>query len=498
MLFRIGVHLGDVTKESGRVYGDGVNIAARLESLAEPGGICISRTIHEQVRNKLDLLYEDLGEQHLKNIPDPVQAYRVRSGPAEAISPERLPGMEDLTVPGFGGRPAIAVLPFDNLSGDPEQEYFADGIAEDLITRLSAWRDFPVIARNSSFVYKGGAVDVKEVSAKLGVRYVVEGSVRRAGDHVRISAQLIDATSGHHVWAERYDRELSNIFALQDEITESIVASMHPELRRTERDRSMRQEPANLDAWDWIQRGDWHFHQLSREANVKARSCFEKAIELDASSATAYADLALTHYADLSQQWTEAPTRSAEDLMRAARRSVTLDDKNSHAQVALSYAYRTKGRWDNAMAAIERAVQLNPSLAEGCRNLGITLALTGRSEEAIANLDKAIRLNPHDPVVWISLLGMALAQFGAGRYADAMTWTWRALEQNSDLPVGHAILAAVHVQLEQMDQAKLALQELLRLNPDYSLTGLRALFSEASTPLIESFLDALRKAGLKE
>ncbi|MBW1686872.1 MAG: adenylate/guanylate cyclase domain-containing protein, partial [Deltaproteobacteria bacterium] len=290
MAFRMGVHLGEVMAEGERIYGDGVNIAARLEGLAEPGGICISGAVHEQVESKLEAGFQDLGQQSLKNIPKPVRAFRVdtgseagtpqsvprsgrrallaagvllllvvaglqvwrlergRSGAPEAAAPEAPLSDEELTVPGFSGAPAIAVLAFDNLSGDPEQEYFADGIAEDLITRLSGWRWFPVIARNSSFTYKGQAVDVKQVSRELGVRYLVEGSVRKWGDRVRISAQLIDATSGHHLWAETYDRELRDIFALQDEITLAVVSAIRPELHRAERGRTLRKRPQNLDA----------------------------------------------------------------------------------------------------------------------------------------------------------------------------------------------------------------------------------------------------------
>jgi adenylate cyclase len=243
MEFRIGVHLGEVRVEGERIYGDGVNIAARLEGLGSPGGICISDVVLKQVESRLDLSYEDLGEQSVKNIPKPIRTYRIQVKPEGGAADARLPGMDELTVPGFSGAPAIAVLPFDNLSGDPEQEYFADGIAEDLITRLSTWMDFPVIARNSSFTYKGRSVDVKQVSRELGVRYVVEGSVRRAGDRVRISAQLIDATTGAHIWAERYDRDLEDIFALQDEITEAIVGAMNPALIKSEMARAARKDP---------------------------------------------------------------------------------------------------------------------------------------------------------------------------------------------------------------------------------------------------------------
>ena len=307
MEFRIGVHLGDIRIEEGRIYGDGVNIAARLEGLAEAGGICISTTVHDQVQQKLDLGYEDLGEQTLKNITQPVRAYRIALGAGEPGAPESLPGMEELTVPGFSGRPAIAVLPFENMSGDPEQEYFADGIAEDLITRLSLWRDFPVIARISSFTYKGRSVDVKQVSRELGVRYVIEGSVRRAGDRVRISAQVIDTTTGAHIWAERYDRELRDIFALQDEITEAIVGSMYPELLRTERERAVRKPPGNLDAWESLQRAVWHALHPTKEDFAMGRSFCERAIELDPHWSVAFAWLAMSHFGDVGQSMERRP-----------------------------------------------------------------------------------------------------------------------------------------------------------------------------------------------
>ena len=278
MLFRIGIDLGDLIVDGDQIAGDGVNVAARIQALAEPGSVSISGKVFEQVEGKLPLAFADQGEQQVKNIPKPVRVFRVHLGtPREserAASPE-------LTVPGFAGRHALAVLPFTNLSHDPEQEYFADGLAEDLITRLSALRLFPVIARNSSFVYKGGAVDAQAVSRALGVHYVVEGSVRKAGDRVRVSVQLIDATTGLHVWAERYDREISDVFALQDEVTETIVASLGPALSRAEIRRVRHRPPEKLDAWDCAQRGLWHLFQYTKADIVEAQSWLNRAIALE-------------------------------------------------------------------------------------------------------------------------------------------------------------------------------------------------------------------------
>jgi adenylate cyclase len=498
MEFRIGVHLGDVMVEGDRIYGDGVNIAARLEGLAEAGGICISSTVHEQVQRKLDLSYEDLGKQDLKNIADPVLTYRIRLGSEAAIPRETLPGMDDLTVPGFGGRPAIAVLPFDNLSGDPEQEYFADGIAEDLITRLSTFRWFPVIARNSSFAYKGKSPDVKEVSRELGVRYVVEGSVRKAGDRVRISAQLIDATTGGHVWAERYDRELEDIFAVQDEITEVVAGSVAPELRRFERDRAARKEPQNLDAWDRVQRGFWHFNRLTREDNTKARSLFESAADLDPHLSTAFTGLAWTLVFDIIYTWTDSPTEAPGELLDAAQRSVALDEKDSEGQVTLGAAYAFTGQQDKAIAALELAVQLNPSSAFAHTNLGLILARGGRPDDAIASHEKAIRLSPQDPMMWMFFFGMAMAHFVAGRYEEAVNWAQRSVQRRADFAVPYRFLAASYAHLGRLDEARTALEESLRLTPEFSLTSIQLILLGADPDFARRMTEGLRKAGLKE
>jgi adenylate cyclase len=409
-----------------------------------------------------------------------------------------LPGLDSLTVPGFEGRPAIAVLPFDNLSGDPEQEYFADGIAEDLITRLSALRELPVIARNSSFAYKGKSVDVKRVKRELGVGYVVEGSVRKAGDRVRISAQLIDATTGAHVWAERYDRELQDIFALQDEITDALVASMHPELLKSEEGRAARREPQNLDAWDCVMRGAWHLGQFTKEETARARSFFERAIGLDPQLARAFSHLSDTHNTDLIFQWTDSPAQSMANMEQAARRAAALDAQDPFAQLCLAYAYRTAGQQDKAIGAFRLAIELNPSYGLAYYSLGFTLALKGEAQEAIANIDKAIRLSPHDPMIWMFLSGRALAHVCAKQYAEAVEWAQRSLQRKPDWPIAHLVLAGAYTQVDRLDEARAALEAALKLNPQFSLSGLRLVLSAADPPLLERIINLLRKAGLKE
>jgi adenylate cyclase len=532
MEFRIGVHLGEVRVEAERIYGDGVNIAARLEGLAEPGGICISATVQEQVESKFDVGFEDLGEQEVKNIPKPVRVYRVRTeagtaptafvpggrrrallsgGVALILVAAALAGWrilaptpdetaaiaEEFTVPGFGGAPAIAVLPFDNLSGDPDQEYFADGIAEDLITRISRLRSFPVIARNSSFTYKGQAVNVKQVGRELGARYVVEGSVRKAGGRIRISAQLIDSTSGHHVWAQTYDRELRDVFALQDEITEAIVLSIRPELVKSELERAARKEPRNLDAYDLAMRGWWHMSKLTREDNVKARSLFERAIELDPESSGAFAGLAYTHWSDTAFQWSDTPAESVSELTRTAQRSVALDANDAQAQVVLSLAYLRTRQPDEMIAAAERAVELDPSNATAHTWLGAFLAGRGRLEEALANAEKAIRLSPRDSLRWFYFFTLGSVHFQARRYGDAVEWARRSIRGNPRFPYSRAYLAASFAYLGRGDEARAAVEELLRVQPGFSLTFVRE-NSVGASPALGHFLDGLRKAGLPE
>ncbi|MDH3227791.1 MAG: tetratricopeptide repeat protein, partial [Thermoleophilia bacterium] len=406
---------------------------------------------------------------------------------------------DPFTVPGFSGAPAIAVLAFDNLSGDPEQEYFADGMAEDLITRISAWRWFPVIARNSSFVYKGQAVDVKQVSRELGVRYVVEGSVRKGGDRVRISAQLIDATTGHHVWAETYDRELRDIFAVQDEITDAIVMAMRPELRRSERERAARREPRDLRAYDLTQQGLWYFAAKDTAGdNLRARSLFEQAIEQDPSYADAWSGLALTHYWDVIQQWTNSPARSISELQRAARRSVSLDPQWARGHLALALAHYLAGHRDEAIASTERAIELDPSLPGVYRILGVLIALAGRPDDGIAKIETGMRLDPRDPWMWRNFQLLAVAHLVAERFAEAVDAAQRSLQHNPDEHNTHALLAISYAHLGRIDEARSAFREVLRLQPDYSLAGLRQIFAVANDDFVERVVAGLRQAGLEE
>jgi TolB-like protein len=527
MQFRMGIHLGDVAIQGERLFGDGVNIAARLQAIANPGGVCVSGNVYDLVHTKLGVGFDDLGTQSVKNIPDPVRVYSVRA--KSEVEPGRAPrsrtavrlgagllvllmiaglalwalerdeaGDEAFTVPDFGGVPAIAVLAFDNLSGDPDQEYFADGIAEDLITRLSRGGGFPVIARNSSFTYKGQAVDVQQVGRELGARYVVEGSVRRSGDRVRISAQLIDSTTGSHVWAETYDRKLQDIFTLQDEITKSIGASLGIELWQAELERSTRTSSENLGSYDYALRGFWHLWRATREDNARAQVFFQRATELDSRSTMASLGLAFAHWFDIRFQWTDSPARSVAELDRFAKQCISLDSKLAGCHRVMGLAHHLQGQTDRAIAALELALQLNPSAAHAYHDLGLMLAVSGRPADGIAKIETSMRLSPRDPGNGFRMQSMALAHFAAGRYEEAVGWTLRALQHKPDDHNSHAILAASYGRLGRLEQARAEFREVLRLQPDYSLAGVKLIFRGADPEFVERFVDGLRKAGLEE
>jgi adenylate cyclase len=441
----------------------------------------------------------------------PERGGRKRGGPGSAASAEKTDpgaargishgteiapsGLDSLTVPGFGGQPAIAVLPFDNLGGDPEQEYFADGIAEDLITRLSAWHSLPVIARNSSFTYRGRAVDVKQVSREIGVRYVVEGSVRRSADRIRIAAQLIDATSGHHLWAERYDRTLRDVFALQDEIVDSIVGTLQQTLGRAERERAIRKAPQNLDAWDCVQRGWWHIFRGTRDDVVEGQSLFRKAEELDPHFSPVFSGLALSHLFQVGYQWSETPARSLAESLRAAEEAVALGEDEPQAHVALALVLSTSGEYERAAAASERAIELNPSSAAGYWCLGRALSHLGRPEEGIGPIEKAIRLSPRDPVMHEFLFDLGIAHFLAERYEEAVVWEKKSLQSRPDQAGAYRVLAASYGHLGRIEEARAALAAMNELAPDFSLEALRIYVPPA---VVERYLEGWRRAGWTE
>ena len=350
--FRVGINVGDIIIEDDDIFGDGVNVAARLEGLATPGGIMVSRTVHDQVRDKLNFSFEDIGEQSVKNIVRPVRAYRVE---INGLSVDR----GSLDVDAVLKRPAIAVLPFANLTNDAEQEYFADGLTEDIITALSCWRLFPVIARNSTFVYKGRAVKVQQLAQELGARYIIEGSVRKGGDRVRVTVQLIDSETGHHVWAERYDRKLDDIFALQDEITERIVAVVAPELERAERQRAISKPPSDLYAWDFYLRGMSSLHELTKEGNQTARQMFERAVALDPTYSRGYTGVAYSHYRDVLLGYSEDGDRSLASSLEFAQRAVALDETDGFAHFVLSRCLLHDAKIERALEEAKRAIELN-------------------------------------------------------------------------------------------------------------------------------------------
>jgi TolB-like protein len=495
--YRVGINVGDVVVDGDDILGDGVNIAARLEGLAEPGGIFVSGNVHEQVAGKLDLAFEDKGEQAVKNIKKPVRVYRVRmdgrvTGEAGAAA-DTGPTLE------LPEKPSIAVLPFENMSGDAEQEYFADGIAEDIITALSRFQWFFVIARNSSFTYKGRAVDVKRVAADLGVQYVLEGSVRKAGQRVRISAQLIDALTGRHVWAERYDRELEDIFAIQDEITEAIAGAVAPAFVTAEERKAQRKAPKSFDAWDYVMRGTWHLWRYGPPDVSEAKHLFRTAIDLDPNSSIALCGYASALQAEFFNGWTDDPKETLMQAFQFAQRAITADENDAWAHAVLGILNTMTGKYGVAFDSCQRALELNPNLAFAEAALSLTYALSGDEEEAILHADKAARLSPRDPatgIIW--RLARAVVAFLAGHYENQAKWARSMTELFPDWPGGWRHLAVGTAHLGQLDAARTAVDELLRLVPHESIGRLRTTVPLTRSEDLERFLDGLRKAGLPE
>jgi adenylate cyclase len=534
MEFRIGINLGDVVEEEGRIYGDGVNIAARLEALAEAGGICISGTAYDQVVNKMGLEYEFLGEQKVKNIERPIRVYRVLSFPGAAAHrvikakslterkwlkvaitstlvlvlgvvilaiwnfyfrppPMEVASVEKMAFP-LPDKPSIAVLAFDNMSGDPKQDYLCDGIAEDIITQISQFYNMFVIARNSSFSYKGKKVKVRQVAEELGVRYVLEGSVQKSGDRVRITAQLVDAITGKHLWAHRYDRELKDIFAIQDEITRQVVAELAVKLVGGEIER-IRLDTQNLEAWTCFRKAIEKFRRFNMEGFLQARELSKKAIEMDPDFPGGYYMLCWTYALTVKLGWSKSPR---EDLKRAeeiVNKCLALNDSDPHAYNLLGYIYLGRRQYDKAIQQGQHAVSLAPSMADSHAYLADSLMLAGRAEEAIEEMTKAMRLAPVYPTWYLWTLGQAY--YSAGRFEEAIATFEEHLKREPDLN-SQLWMAVIYSAWGREEEARAEAEAFLRKRPTYSLERFRKGLLYKDPAIIDRILTFARKAGIPE
>ena len=485
---RIGINLGDVIIDGDDIYGDGVNVAARLEALAEPGGICISSVVHESVGNRIEAEFADAGEHAVKGLPRPIRVWRwAPEGTAAGAAPA---APVALALP---EKPSIAILPFDNMSADPDQQFFAEGIAEDIITELSKFRSLFVIARNSSFAFKGQALEAKEIGRRLGVRYIVEGSVRRAGNRVRITAQLIDAVEDTHLWADRYDRDLADIFAVQDEVTRAIVTTIEPTLADTERQRARRKPPESLDAWESYQRGLWHLFQVSPDEILTGLRFMEQAVQRDPQFALAHAGLAFSLYYYVLTGVSDNRQRDIERAYEEGKLAVTLDPADPFAHTALARTHTYRGQHDHAIAHCDRAISLNPSYAMAHFGRGHSLWMAGRPADALVSNAEAMRLSPHDPSMWAYMASRSIALTLLERYDEALDWARRALAlHNTALHASIAEMAALG-HLGRMDEAAKAVARARGYWPDVSLD-----FILTSLPITDPRCRSLFEAGLRK
>ena len=533
MEFRIGINLGDVIHEKERIYGDGVNVAARVESLADAGGICVSRSAYDQVKDKLTLGYEYLGEHSVKNIAEPVRIYRVLMDPEAAgtvigekrVEPKRgqkvalavvivlllvvgglliwrtvsppveVASVEKMAFP-LPEKPSLAVLPFDNMSGDSSQDYFSNGITENIITSLSNVSNLFVIARNSTFTYKGKPVKVQQVAEELGVRYVLEGSVQRSEDRVRITAQLIDALTGHHMWADRYDRKLGDIFALQDDITEQVTMALKVKLTEGEQARILRKHIENKEAYEYFLRGQEIFRTFTKEAGVQARKLFEKTVTLDPNSTLGWSFIGWTHYRDGRFGWTDTPDKSLALAEELAQKVLTMDDSMADAYSLLSLVYMARKQHEKAVAYGEKALALAPNRANNIANTAVIFFYSGRPEEAIALIKKAMRLSPYYPSWYLPILGLAYRLTGQYDEAIAVLEGFRVRKDSGMLP--HIVLAFTYVEAGREEDARASVAEALMQNPKASIEGYAATIPYKDPAEIERVKDSLRKAGLPE
>jgi adenylate cyclase len=486
--FRIGINLGDVIVEGGDIFGDGVNVAARLEALADPGGICVSAAVREQVGARLDAAFEDLGEQSVKNITRPIRVYRVALSSAGAT-----PGDAGASTGKAGAKPSIAVLPFANMSGDPEQEFFADGLTEDIITELSRFRDLLVISRNSVFVHKGKAVKVQEVARAFGVDYVVEGSVRKAGDRVRVTVQLIDAETDTHIWAERYDRELKDIFAIQDEITGAVVATLSGRVEAAAHERIARKPTENMAAYEYVLAGKILHHRSSREANAEAQRLLDRALELDPNYAHAHAWKGCVIGQSWIHGWAPDNELALKQVAQELETALALDDNDPDVHRVLAALNVTFDTLDKAAYHQQRALSLNPNNDLIVVQQGEVLTWLGRAEEGIDWIRRAMRLNPYHPERYWNHLGRA--QYTARAYADAIESFSRIARPDYS---HHAFLAASSAQLGNKTAAAAHAREVIALEPSFATKKHLATLHYKDAADREHYREGLIKAGLPE
>jgi len=529
MHFRIGINLGDVVQEEERIYGDGINIAARVEGLAEGGGICISGTVYDSIKNKLSLTYESLGEHTVKNITEPVRVYRMRVGPETAVQPQprywhkaalaaavvlivaagawaiwnfyfRPPPIEPASVEKMAfplpDKPSIAVLPFTNMSGDPKQEYFSDGLTEEIITALSKVPYLFVIARNSTFTYKGKPVKIRQVAEELGVRYVLEGSFRKVEDRVRLTAQLIDAITGHHLWAERYERDLKDIFALQDEITLEILRAMEVKLTEGDQARMYRKGTVNIEAYVNALKAIEHNQRFNKDDNMVARRMCEEAIALDPNYARPYRVMAYTHLMEPFYGTSKSPKKSMKRALELAKKAVALDDSHPCGHELLSYIFAVTRQYEKAIVEAEQAIALDPNGADSLVALGYALSIAGRPEEAIVLINKAIRSNPIAPGHYFGNLGRAYRM--TGKYDEAIVAYKKSLERSVNNILTHVGLTATYSLSDRDDMARSQAKEVLRVQPKFSVNRYVKKLPFKDKSETQRLIDALRKAGLPD
>ncbi|MEH6546643.1 MAG: adenylate/guanylate cyclase domain-containing protein [Sneathiella sp.] len=495
--FRIGINLGDIIIQDGDIFGEGVNIAARLEGLADAGGICISGDVHSQVHNRIDAEFHDRGEQQVKNISQPIRVYAIGSGLAHSSAPNSQGGPKQQAE-----KASIAILPFDNMSNDPEQEYFCDGMVEDIITEISKFRWLKVIARNSTFTYKGKSFDVKTVGEEMGARYVVEGSVRKAGNRIRINAQLIDSTDGSHIWAERYDRELADIFDLQDEITQTLVATIEPELAAAERTRVRKKPTENLDAWDLVQKASWYRNQFTAESYAKADLLLDKAISLDSEIPYAYALKGYLAYASVIMGYSDDPGKSLQQGITSATKAITLDDREILAYRALGSTQSSLGQYDEALKNFDKAIAINPNYAEAyhAKSLSMVLAPILDGEAVKRTAEIAIRLSPKDINMWSVLNTLGMMYAIEGDLEKAEEYYRDSCRQPVTTYFPFFYLAVMLKLTDRHEEAARAFSKAMEMNPTFTLTKQSQQIGKHGVARVESFggIHALTELGLPD